>query len=96
MLEKEPSLTPDEVKARLMKTAFKALPLHSAASVSGTVYKSNHDLFTVGAGYLDIAAALANNDQSTNSARSPIAVYERRHQESLTQLHFRRQQRYLR
>lgn len=62
LLGREPGLSPDTVKARLMlmKTAPKAFPLSSIATdaTTGKVYPSVYDLFTVGAGYLDIAAAL--------------------------------------
>jgi serine protease AprX len=80
MFEKNPSLTPDQVKARLMKTAFKNLPLHTTATdpVTGTTYNEQADIFTVGAGYLDIAAALNNTDSASSAvgvANSPTASY---------------------
>lgn len=77
MLENQPSLTPDQVKARLMKTASKTLPLYSADSDSwySHTYDVQADIFTVGAGYLDIAAALANNDLATGPALSPVASF---------------------
>jgi serine protease AprX len=73
ILQKDPTLTPDQVKARLMKTAWKGLPAVSSATdaSTGITYTSYSDLFTVGAGYLDIAAALANTDKAAGSARSP-------------------------
>ena len=54
-----PGLTPDQVKARLMKTASKNFPPTSIAvdPVSGAMYTSQYDIFTIGAGYLDILAA---------------------------------------
>jgi serine protease AprX len=78
LLEKEPALTPDQVKARLMKTASKQFPLYSSAvdPVTGKTYNTQHDIFTVGAGYLDIAAALASNDVADGLAFSPKAVYD--------------------
>src|SRR6202022_3087794 len=62
LLQKTPSLTPDQVKARIMKTAFKTFPGRSVAidPPTGVSYTSQYDLFTIGAGYLDIAAALNN------------------------------------
>src|SRR5205823_8019493 len=62
LLQKTPSLTPDQVKARLMKTASKAFPTTSTATdpATGVTYISQYDIFTVGAGYLDIASALNN------------------------------------
>jgi serine protease AprX len=77
LLGQNPNLTPDQVKARLMKTASKTFPATSTAidPVTGAVYISQYDIFTIGAGYLDIATALANNDLSSGSALSPMAVY---------------------
>jgi serine protease AprX len=77
LLEKTPWLTPDQVKARLMKTASKSFPVSSVAmdSATGTSYTSYYDIFTVGAGYLDTSAALSNNDPATGSAMSPSATY---------------------
>ena len=78
MLQKQPSLTPDQVKARLMKTATKALPLYSTGidAVNLFSFSSQSDIFTVGAGYLDINGALNNTDLVTLPAMSPTAVYD--------------------
>src|SRR6266852_4610145 len=64
LVQAQPKITPDQVKARLMKTAYKAFPVSSTTidSVTGAIYVSQYDIFTVGAGYLDIGAALANSD----------------------------------
>ncbi len=83
LLEAHPSLTPDQVKARLMKTAYKTFPISSAATdpTTGLTYPSYYDIFTVGAGYLDLGAALANNDlvpATVGAALSPTAAYDRR------------------
>ena len=77
ILEGEPSLTPDAVKARLMKTAYKAFPTSSTAvdQVTGQTFTSYYDLFTVGAGYLDIAAALADREPVHGNAISPVAHF---------------------
>jgi serine protease AprX len=77
LLQGDPTLTPDQIKARLMKTAYKTFPQSSTAvdDVTGQSYTSYYDIFTVGAGYLDIAAALANHDQITGNALSPTATY---------------------
>ncbi|KAA6460439.1 hypothetical protein DYQ86_14135 [Acidobacteria bacterium AB60] len=81
LLEKNPSLTPDQVKARLMKTAFKNLIPAAVATdpVSGHTYDLQADIFTVGAGYLDIKAALASNElvlPRMGSAMSPHAALD--------------------
>jgi serine protease AprX len=77
LIQQHPSLTPDQVKARLMKTAAKALNLYSTGIDALTLqaFQEQADIFTVGAGYLDINAALANNDLATLPALSPKAVH---------------------
>src|SRR5579871_839700 len=55
LLQKNPSLTPDQVKGRLMKTAIKSnfASSYTATDAStGATYVINHDLFTIGAGEL--------------------------------------------
>ena len=78
MLQKNPGLSPDTVKARLMKTASKSFPPYSTATdpSTGATYVSTYDIFTVGAGYLDINAALANKDVAQGSAQSPSVMYD--------------------
>jgi serine protease AprX len=78
MLQKQPTLTPDQVKARLMKTAYKTFPTSSTAvdPVTGQTFVSQYDMLTIGAGYLDLGAALANKDLATGTAMSPTATYD--------------------
>ena len=78
MLQQNPSLTPDQVKARLMLTAYKVFPPSSIATdpVTGQVYVSYYDVFTVGAGYLDIQAALNNTNVAVGNALSPTVTYD--------------------
>jgi len=80
LLQQDPSMTPDQVKARLMKTAYKSFPTSTVAvdARTGQTFTEYYDLFTVGAGYLDVAAALNDDDlapAATASALSPSAVY---------------------
>jgi serine protease AprX len=77
LLQKSPSLTPDQVKARLMKTAWKSLPAYSSTTdpTTGITYTDQYDVFTVGAGYIDVEAALGNNDLAKGTAMSPVASY---------------------
>ena len=80
LLQQNPSLAPDQVKARLMKTAYKVFPSSSSYSdpSDGITYVDYYDIFTVGAGYLDVWAALNNNDvapATAGSALSPTAVF---------------------
>jgi serine protease AprX len=78
LLQAHPTLTPDQVKARLMKTASKSFPTTSSVydPASGITYTSQYDVFTVGAGYVDLEAALASTELSSGSAMSPTAVYD--------------------
>src|SRR5271154_2466379 len=77
MLQRNPSLTPDTVKARLMKTASKTFPLTSTATdpTTGQTYTDTYDIFTVGAGYIDVYAALNSSDQVSGAAISPTVAY---------------------
>ena len=82
LLQQNPSLTPDTIKARLMKTASKNFPVASTAydPTTGQSYTNTYDMFTVGAGYLDIAAALGNRDSVFLSAASPQMYYNQAQQ----------------
>src|SRR6185436_3946874 len=73
-----PALTPDQVKALLMKTASKTFPLYSSYTdpTTGVTYNSQYDVFTIGAGYLDVQAALSSTDLSSGVAKSPTAQYD--------------------
>jgi len=79
MIQKDPTLTPDAVKARLMKDAFKGYPARSnsqANDIWGKAYVSQYDVFTIGSGYLDLQAALADNTVVKGGAPSPTAVFD--------------------
>jgi serine protease AprX len=78
MIEQDPTLTPDTVKARLMQTATKNFPATSVAIdlVTGVAYTSEYDAFTIGAGYLDIMGALASTDVATAGTQSPTVFYD--------------------
>ena len=53
LLQKDSTLAPDQIKARLMLTASKTFPAYSIAAdpVTGDTYTSQYDIFTIGAGY---------------------------------------------
>ena len=78
LLDKEPDLTPDQIKARLMKTAYKQFP--SVVNVilpdSGTAITTWYDIFTYGAGELDAWAALNDSDTPNGAALSPRLTYD--------------------
>jgi serine protease AprX len=80
LLQQNSALTPDQVKARLMKTAYKVFPTSTVARVPHLYqnFTEFYDLFSVGSGYLDLQAALANTDvapATVGSALSPSVVY---------------------
>ena len=60
MIQAEPSVTPDTVKARLMKSAEKRL---------------DYDIFSEGAGFADLESALATGGVTVAPALSPIASW---------------------
>ncbi len=79
LLQQNPQLTPDQVKAKLMKSAYKTFPAASSWTdpSSGITYSDQYDIFTVGAGYLDIQAALMNSDTMASTigvAKSPTVT----------------------
>lgn len=80
ILQAKPALTPDQVKTLLMMTAYKTFPNSSTVVDAGTgnVYVDYYDLFTVGAGYLDLGAAMLAINQVPNSgpSLSPVASYD--------------------
>jgi len=79
LLQQDPSLTPDQVKARLMETASKNFPSNSTVVDGGVTYIDDYDVFTIGAGYLDIQAALNDSSKVPNvvgNAMSPTTVQD--------------------
>ena len=78
LLQQNPNLTPDQIKAELMLTASKTFPPYSTYTdpTTGITYTDQYDLFTVGAGYLDIQAALANTQTFNGVATSPMVAYD--------------------
>jgi serine protease AprX len=80
LIQRHPKLTPDQVKARLMRSAYKTFPQYTTITDSGVTYTIQYDVFTVGAGYLDLQEAFtdAHHDDDDRSAKSPTAVYDRK------------------
>ena len=70
MLQADSGLTPDQIKARLMKTAYKGLAPAATVDSGSGVYYVNHDIFALGAGFVDLGAALASTDKIPNSQRA--------------------------
>ncbi len=83
LLQAQPQLMPDQVKAELMRTADNThFPANSRVTdpATGIVYVANYDPFTVGAGYLNVNAALNDVQNRTaipdGNAMSPVATYD--------------------
>src|SRR5579864_8462928 len=81
LLQEQSTLTPDQVKARLMKTAYKMGFFSSSAYVPHLFmsFLNFYDLFSVGSGLLNVQSAIANADLASatiGSALSPTAVYD--------------------
>lgn len=78
VLPAAPSLTPGQVKLLLMRTASKSVPTSSVvADDQGNTYTSCYDVFTIGAGYLDLQAAIAGaaSVPSSGNSLSPGSSY---------------------
>ncbi|MGA3008356.1 MAG: S8 family serine peptidase, partial [Opitutaceae bacterium] len=74
----EPNIAPDAVKAIIMQTATKNnFPASSVAvdPATGIGYTSYYDIFTIGAGELNITTANASTVVPTGSAASPSVAY---------------------
>lgn len=80
LLQQNPNLTPDQVKARLMKTAWKGYSHYISETDShGVNHSLQHDIFAIGAGFVDAEAALSNTDlapPTPGSAKSPTVQYD--------------------
>src|SRR5271155_2310922 len=77
LLQKSPRLTPDQVKARLMLTAYKTFPQFSSTTdpTTGITYTDQYDVFTIGAGYVDAESALSSNAVAQGTAMSPVTTF---------------------
>ena len=64
LLQQNNALTPDQVKARLMKTTYKAWPTSTSAYVPHLLqtFTDFYDLLSVGAGLLDMQNAVADTN----------------------------------
>jgi serine protease AprX len=81
LLQANPALTPDQVKAILMASASKTFPTSSSTydPSTGITYFNQYDVFTIGAGYLDLQNALSqafNPPPAGSSMNSPVATYD--------------------
>ena len=78
MIQANPSLTPDQVKLRLMSSSYKTLiPTSTVKDITtGQSFAEEADAFTVGAGYLDVGGALSSTvaAPAVGGAMSPVAA----------------------
>ena len=74
ILQQNNALTPDQVKARLMKTTYKAWPTSTSAYVPHLLqtFTDFYDLLSVGAGLLDVQNAVADNKRCPGHSGSSI------------------------
>jgi serine protease AprX len=80
LLQENSALTPDQVKARLIKTTYKVFPTSTVAWVPhlSQNFTAFYDLFSVGSGLLNMQTAVNNADlapATTGAALSPSVVY---------------------
>ena len=80
MMQQNINLTPDQVKARLMKTTYKLFPTSTVAWVPhlSQNFTSTYDLFSVGSGLLNMQTAVTNTNlapATVGAALSPYVVY---------------------
>jgi serine protease AprX len=80
MLQEQSSLTPDQVKARLMASTYKMGLTSTSAYVPHLLqtFTDTYDLFSVGSGLLDVQTAMTSTNlapATVGSALSPTAVY---------------------
>jgi serine protease AprX len=80
MLQEQSTLTPDQVKARLMQTTYKMNLTTTSAYVPNLSqsFTSFYDMFSVGSGLLDVQTAINSTvlaPSTVGAALSPTAVY---------------------
>ena len=75
LLEKNSTYTPDQVKYLLMKNAWRGFATSAVVIDGPSKFTVRNDIFTVGAGYLDINAAINDTYTGRSSSQSPTAVY---------------------
>ena len=77
LLQQHSTMTPDQVKARLMKTSYK-MGQYSTSAYVPHLYQSFtqfYDLFAVGSGLLNVQSAVSNNDLANSSVGAALSPY---------------------
>jgi serine protease AprX len=83
LLQQNSSLTPDQVKARLMKNTFKSFPTSTVVWVPAPISQSfteYYDLFSVGSGLLNMQSTLSDSSlapSNVGAALSPSVAYSK-------------------
>ncbi len=78
LIQAYPKLTPDQVKILLMLSASKTFPQSSTVvDNTGNSFTDYYDIFTIGAGYLDLQAAMNQVAQvpASGNSLSPVSSY---------------------
>jgi serine protease AprX len=80
LVQQNGNLTPDQVKALLMQTAYGSFPNYSVVSVPSLdeTFTEYYDVFSVGSGLLNMQTALTDNNlapSTVGAALSPSVVY---------------------
>jgi serine protease AprX len=78
LIDGNSALTPDQVKAKLMRTAWRGFPSTATITVStpmAATYTEHSDIFTIGAGQVDIWAAYNDATMPSGSAASPSVSF---------------------
>jgi serine protease AprX len=80
LLQQNPNMTPDQVKARLMQTTYQSFPTSTVVYVPqlNESFTEYYDVFSVGTGLLNVQAALADNTlapSNLGAALSPSVTY---------------------
>jgi serine protease AprX len=81
LIDGNSALTPDQVKAKLMRTAWRGFPATQNITVTdpttgiATTYTENADIFSIGAGQVDMWAAYNDTTTPTGSAASPVVTF---------------------
>jgi len=77
LIDGNPSLTPDQIKAKLMRTAWRGFPSTTTITVTSpaiATYVEYADIFTIGAGQVDIWNAYNDTTLPSGSAVSPAVT----------------------
>jgi len=77
LLQQNSALTPDQVKARLMKSTYKQFPTSTNAFVPHLLqtFTSFYDMLSLGSGLLDMQNAVTNTDLApATGGRSAVSV----------------------